>query len=127
MDTTGYPQRGDDYSVEQSMGIARVVRIVYFVFGVIEVLLALRFVLKLLGANPGAGFVNAIYAVSGVFNAPFAGIFSNSTTKGAETTAVFEPSSLIAILVYTLIAYGIVKLLMATSKRPDQVSQGLDQ
>lgn len=127
MDTMGYPQQAGDPDVEKSMNIARVGRIVYFIFGVIEAFLALRFIFKLLGANPASGFVSFIYTVSGAFNAPFAGIFSNATTKGAETTAVFEPSSLIAIAVYALFAYGIVKLILAFSKRPDHVSQGLNQ
>ena len=42
-------------------------RIVYYVFGVIEVFLALRFVLRMLGANAQTAFVQFIYSVSAIF------------------------------------------------------------
>lgn len=84
--------------------------VVYYILGVIEVFLALRFIMKLLGANPGSGFVDFVYAISGVFAAPFEGIFSSATAEGVETTSVFEPAILVAALVYWLIAWGIVKL-----------------
>jgi len=91
--------------------------IVYYLLGVIEVLLGLRFVLKLLGANPGSGFVDFIYGLTGIFIAPFEAIFSTATTEGAETTSVFEPATLMAMAIYTLIAYGIVKLLTVNETR----------
>ena len=91
--------------------------IVYYILGVIEVLLALRFVMKLLGANPGSGFVDFIYSFSGAFVAPFRGIFSSATTTGVETTSIFEPETLIAGLVYWLIAWGIVKLMSVNENK----------
>lgn len=107
------------------MGLARGGRIVYFIFGAIEVLLAFRLVFKLLGANPGSSFVSFIYGFSGIFHAPFSGIFSRATTRGIETTAVFEPSVVIAMLVYAIVGAGIVKLVVVSSRRPDQVERGL--
>lgn len=83
---------------------------VWYVAGFIEVLLAFRFVLKLFGANPGTGFVSFVYSVSGFFTAPFRGIFSSPTTQGDVTTAVFEWSTLVAMAVYGVVAWGIVKL-----------------
>jgi hypothetical protein len=84
-----------------------------FVFGVIEVFIAIRFVLTLLGANAEAGFVKFIYAVSDVFMAPFNAIFSTQTVEGAT----FEWSALVAIAVYALIAWGLVALIRAVSPR----------
>jgi len=118
---------GTPTTVDRSMGLARSGRMVYFIFGAIEALLAFRFVFKLLGANPSSPFVNFIYGFSGFFHAPFSGIFSRVTTKGAETTAVFEPSTLIAMAVYAIVAAGLVRLLVASSDRPDQVAKGLNQ
>ncbi len=112
-------------TMEDSMSRARGARLVYFFFGIIETLLAFRLVFKLLGANPGSPFVSFIYSLSGFFHAPFAGIFSKSTARGVETTAVFEPSTVIAMIVYAIIAMGIMKLFVVSSKRPDQVEQGL--
>ncbi len=88
-------------------------RVVWFVFGVIEVLIAIRFVLKLLGANPEAGFVRMVHGVSGVFMAPFDTIFGTQRVAGA----VFEWSALVAIAIYALIAWGIVALIRAVSPR----------
>jgi len=84
---------------------------VYYILGLIETLLAFRLVFRLLGANPGSIFVSLIYTVSGVFLAPFSGIFRAATTSGIETTSVLEPPTIIAMIVYALIAYGVVKLI----------------
>ncbi len=81
----------------------------YFVFGVIEVFIAVRFVLELLGANPRTGFVQFIYGVSGFFMIPFNAIFRTQSASGATV----EWSALVAILVYALIAWGIVALIRA--------------
>jgi hypothetical protein len=86
-------------------------RIVYLVFGVIEVFIAVRFVLKLLGANPVAGFVQFVYAVSDFFMIPFNAIFPAQRVSGTT----FEWSALVAILVYALIAAGLVALIRALS------------
>jgi len=86
-------------------------RIVGIIFGVIEVVLAFRFIFKLLGANPENNFVHGLYAVTQFFVAIFEGIFPRVTTSGVETTAVFEPATLIAIVVIALIAWGVLKLM----------------
>ncbi|MBN2840503.1 MAG: YggT family protein [Coriobacteriia bacterium] len=88
-------------------------RVIMFVFGTIEVLIAIRFVLMLLGANAQAGFTKLIYGVSGVFMAPFSTIFSTQEAGGA----VFEWSALVAIAVYALVAWGLVALIRAVSPR----------
>lgn len=88
-------------------------RVVWFVFAVIEVLIALRFALKLFGANVEAGFVQMVYGVSGIFMAPFEAIFS--TQRVAATT--FEWSALAAIAVYALVAWGTVALIRAVNPR----------
>lgn len=89
-------------------------RVVWFVFGVIEVLIAIRFVLMLLGANAAAGFVKMIYGVSGIFMAPFIAIFN---TQKVASGAVFEWSALVAIAIYALVAWGIASLIHAVGPR----------
>lgn len=85
-------------------------KVIWYIFGVIGILLAFRFVLKLLGANPDSGFVDFIYSVSGVLTAPFDSIFGVTSTKSGDVQSVFEPSILVALAVYALVAWGIVKL-----------------
>jgi glucan phosphoethanolaminetransferase (alkaline phosphatase superfamily) len=90
----------------------RVIRsIVYFLLGVLEVLLAFRLIFKLLGANSGGSFVTFIYNFTGVFLAPFSGIFRIAVNNGIETKSVLEPATIIAMVVYALIGYGIVVLI----------------
>ncbi len=81
-------------------------QLVWYVWGVLEALLVLRFVLKLLGANPSAGFTQLIYNVSFPFTAPFSSVFRITQVEGS----IFEWTTLLAMLVYWLIAWGIVKL-----------------
>lgn len=88
-------------------------RVIMFVFGVIEILIAIRFVLLLAGANAEAGFVRLIYGISGVFMAPFVAIFNTQQAGGS----VFEWSALVAIAVYALVAWGLVALIRAVSPR----------
>lgn len=83
-------------------------RVVYYFLGVIVTFLLIRIVLLLLAANQGNGFVDFVYMVSGLFAAPFFGIFSYTPAYGSS---VFELSSVVAIIVYSLLAWGIAKLL----------------
>jgi hypothetical protein len=92
-------------------GNLRARRIVCYIAGVLEILLACRFVLKLLGANTKSIFVSVVYSVSQIFLHPFSGIFRSAVTKGIETKSVFEPGTIIAVIVYALVAWGIVKLI----------------
>lgn len=86
-------------------------KIVYYILGVLEVLFAFRLMFKLLGANPQSLFVSFIYSVSQAFLVPFNGIFRSAVTKGIEAQSVLEPTTIIAMIVYAIIAWGIVKLI----------------
>ena len=86
----------------------RSTRYVWYIFSAIEVVLLLRFGLKLLAANPGAGFTQLIYGISGVLIAPFQYVFSAPSAGGS----VVEFSTLLALFVYWILAWGIVKLIV---------------
>lgn len=83
---------------------------IWLLAGILEILLAFRFVLKLLGANPNSSFVEFVYSVSSPFTAPFRGIFSTPTAEGDVTTSIFETSTIVAMIVYAIVAWGLVKL-----------------
>jgi uncharacterized protein YggT (Ycf19 family) len=103
--------------------IFRTYQVIWYILGVIEVLLAFRVVLKLLGANAFSGFTNFIYTVSNPFVAPFAGILRVTATSGV----VLEWSTLIAMVVYAVAAYGIVALLqLVKPTTPQEVEQTVD-
>jgi len=92
----------------------RAAAVVGFVVGVVDIFIAARFLGKLLGASSQSAFVNFIYQVSSPMVAPFNGIFGN----GGSSTNTFETASLVAIVVYAVIGWGLVVLIrIATAPR----------
>jgi len=91
--------------------------IIYYILGLLEVLLAFRFLFMLLGANPRSGFTSFLYAVTGIFISPFAGIFNPVSTTGLASKSVFDPATIIAMIIYALAAWGIVKLLWVKASK----------
>ena len=83
-------------------------QIVWYIIGLLEAILAFRFVLKLLGANPNAGFSSFIYGITYPFAAPFLNVFKMTQVEGS----IFEWTTLLAMIVYLLIAMAIAKLLV---------------
>lgn len=81
-------------------------QIVWYIFSVIEALLLFRFLLKLIGANPSAGFTDIIYSLSYPFVAPFLYVVPSAQVSGST----LEWTTLIAMLVYWVLAWGIVRL-----------------
>jgi len=85
-------------------------RIVSVLFSAVEIILGLRLILKLLGANAANSFVEILYGMTGFFVKLFEGIFSRVSINEASG-AVFEPATLIAMVVIALIALGALKLM----------------
>ena len=85
---------------------SRLVQAIYLIFGIIEALIAIRIVLRALGANPQAGFAQLIYGLTGPLVAPFAGLFGNPQAGGS----VLELHSIVALIVYALVAWVVAKL-----------------
>ncbi len=86
------------------------VQIVWYILGLIEVLLAFRFILKLFGANAAAGFTSFIYGVTSVFASPFLSVFRVTQVEGS----VFEWTTLLAMVVYWILALAIIKLFLVS-------------
>jgi hypothetical protein len=104
----------------RATGTQTIEYLVYFFLGALEILLAFRLVLKLTGASMASSFVGLIYGLTRVFILPFEGIFRRGFTQGIETTSVLEPSTLVAIIVYAVLGWGIVKLLRIFSGEKQQ-------
>ncbi len=96
----------DSFNSPTTRPLYRGAQIVWYIFGLVEVLLLFRFVLKLLAANPFAGFTRFIYGVTYAFAAPFLNVFRVTEVEGN----IFEWTTLLAMLVYWIIATGIIKL-----------------
>jgi uncharacterized protein YggT (Ycf19 family) len=104
--------------VKSSTPARRVTEAIYLLFGVIDGLLLIRLVLKLLGANPHAGFASFTYGVTDFLLAPFHGLLP--TYVSGQT--VFELSLIIAILIYSLLALALARLVGITLSRNVMVS-----
>lgn len=114
----------DSYNSSTTKPLYRGTQVVWYVLGILEVLLAFRFVLKLLAANPNAGFSSFIYKATYVFVSPFLSVFRVSQVEGN----VFEWTTLLAMLVYWLIAFGIIKLfLMSKTVSTPEAAIKLDE
>ena len=90
------------------------VRFMWYLLGLLEGLLAIRFLLALFGANPNNGFAATIYGITGLFVAPFRTLFATPGIGGS----VFELYTLIAMLVYFLAWWAIVRLVEVVANRP---------
>ena len=92
-------------ATRRAAGVERAKQVIYFIFGVINVLLVMRFVLLLFGANQASSFVSLIYGLSRPFALPFQRIFAEPAFDGS----VIEWAALVGIVVYSLIAYGLAR------------------
>jgi uncharacterized protein YggT (Ycf19 family) len=102
----------------------KLTQFIWFLFYIVEVILLFRFVLQLIGANPSAAFTQFVYSLSHPFVAPFLSIVRSFQVE----TGVIEWSTLIALFVYWVVAYVIVRLILIG--RPvthGEAHEGLDR
>lgn len=93
--------------IEQPSYNFRLAAVVGFIVAVVDIFIAARFLGKLFGASAQSAFVNFIYQVSGPMVAPFTGIFGDTGSR----TNTFETASLVAIVVYAVIGWGLIALI----------------
>jgi uncharacterized protein YggT (Ycf19 family) len=89
----------------------RLVSVVWLIGGTVAAIIAIRFVLELLGASTGAAFTSFIYSVTAALVAPFQGIFPAPNRGGF----VFDGAALLAVAIYLLVTWGVAALVRITS------------
>jgi hypothetical protein len=99
---------------EQRVFTFKLTELIWLFFGGIEGLISMRILLKLVAANPDNPFAAFIYAISDVFLWPFRGL----TVTPSAGNVVLELPAFVALLVYALIAWAIVKLVWILLYRP---------
>jgi len=97
----------EDPNLENRQMVSKVGQLVWLFFGLLEVLIGFRIMLKLIAANPNSWFTSFVYQLSDVFVWPFQNIVANPTFLNS----VIEITSMIAILVYAFIAWALVRLI----------------
>jgi uncharacterized membrane protein len=94
-------------NLEYRETLYKVSQFIWLLFGGLEALIGIRVLLLLIGANPGSWFTAFVYQLSEVFLWPFRNIVANP----AFQNSVFEITSLIAMIVYALLGWAIVRLI----------------
>lgn len=92
---------------ERQIILRKVTRFIWWATGVVEGLIGLRILLRMLAANPGSPFAGFIYAITDLFLWPFRSLVANPSSDGI----VLEISSVIAMMVYLVLAWIVVELL----------------
>lgn len=117
---TEHPQKVYD----KKKTIFRTYQVIWYIVGVIEILLTIRVLLKMLGANISSAFVSLIYIITDPLAGPFKGIFGVSVNPEG---AALEWSTFVAMIIYALIAYAIVQLIQFIKPTtPEEVEQKVD-
>ncbi|OGO09085.1 MAG: hypothetical protein A2Y61_03100 [Chloroflexi bacterium RBG_13_60_13] len=98
-------------------------QLVWLLFGILEALIALRIGLKLIGANPDSPVAVFIYGFTSLFLAPFAGLTGTPAAGGM----VLEITSVIAMVVYALIAWALERIIWVIFYRPRGPVVGVTQ
>ncbi len=93
--------------VRRRLALSKTNQVIYYLMGALGVLLILRVLLRLLGANPDNQFAGFIYALSSPFVTPFETLFTTPTFGNSA----FEFNALIAIAVYGLLTWLVIRLL----------------
>jgi len=94
--------------------LGKMTQLIWLVAGVLETLFAVRIILKLISANAAAGFAQFITNATAPFLAPFTGLMKNAASANGS---VLEVTTLIAMLVYAFVAWGIVRLVVIVLER----------
>jgi YggT family protein len=103
-----------DVAAERRMRVFQLNRIIWSMLAFLEILLALRFLLRLIAANADSGFAMFMYGITGVLAAPFNGLVGTPTSGGSA----LEVTTLIAMGVYALVFWGIAYVFRMVVDRP---------
>lgn len=103
-----------DVAAESRLRMTQITRIMWTIAGILEILLGLRFMLKLIAANPGSGFAGFIYGITGVFTAPFNTLLGTPASSGGS---ILEVTTLIAMAVYALFFWVVARVIVIATER----------
>ena len=103
-----------DVAAERRLRLALITQIAWAVLVLLQMLLGLRFLLKLIAANPDSGFAVIIHGITEPFIAPFALLVGTPTAGGV----ILEVTTLIAMVIYALFFWGIVSVIRVVMNRP---------
>ncbi|MCL5952815.1 MAG: YggT family protein [Chloroflexi bacterium] len=104
----------EDTSATRRQGLYQASALISYLFVLLEGMIALRILLKLIGANPSNAFASFIYNFTGLFLSPFIGLTPTPAVGGM----VLEISSMVAMIVYALLAWALIRLMWLLFYQP---------
>jgi len=113
--TTAVTSSQQEPEREQRVFTFKATQLIWLLFGILEVLIALRIGLMLIGANPDSPIVALIYGFTHLFLFPFAGVVSSPTAGNF----VLDLPAMFAMLVYALIAWALERIVWLIFYRPN--------
>jgi hypothetical protein len=111
----------EDIGAERRSILSKVNQFIWLATGILEALIGMRFLLKLIAANPNSPFAAIIYNITDLFLWPFLNL---TVSPAASNGMVLEINALIAMIVYALLAWALTKFiyLIFTPSRSRSVS-----
>lgn len=101
-------EQGRLEAAKRNTTFAWIINSISFLVGLLEILLILRFILRLSGANTQNSFAQFVYNISEPFIAPFSTLFVSPVTGGGAN--IFDLNVLVAIVVYALLGWLAIAL-----------------
>ena len=111
-------QREPDH--EQRVFTFKVTQLIWLLLGILEAMIAIRIGLMLIGANPDSLIVSMIYGFTSLFLFPFSGVIGSPSAGNM----VLEVSSMFAMLIYALLAWGVERVVWLAFYRPRESAVG---
>jgi uncharacterized protein YggT (Ycf19 family) len=105
---------GHGHAVEETRvgyrpsGVGMLERLVFFIFGLIQVLLLVRIVFLLLAARESNSIVSFVYELSEIFVAPFRGILGRDEIAAGATE--LDITAIVALIGWTILEFIILAL-----------------
>ena len=97
----------ENVNLEYRESVYKVSQIIWLLFGGLEALIGIRVILMLIGANPGNWFAAFVYQLTQLFLWPFQNLIANPSVQNMT----LEVTSIIAMIVYALLGWLIVRLI----------------
>ena len=104
----------NDVFVKPPVSTFKAKQLIWLLLSLLEAAIALRIVFKLIGVNAANPFASFLYKVTGLFVAPFASLIGAPEAGGM----VLEISSILAMIVYLLIAWALERIVYVLFYRP---------
>jgi YggT family protein len=106
----------EEHVVNRNAPIILLTRLIWLILGFVQAVIGLRVVLRLLAADPANPFASFIYNLSAYFVWPFVGMIEDPAFNGSA----LEVTSIIAMFIYLLVAWGLVELIWLITRPSGQ-------